>query len=116
MRARLTLASLLTALLILVAFVVHGQMTAVAAPAPAAPAAAHQPINVFLDTDTGVDDAVALALLLRARPTVNLVGISTVAGNTTVENATKNVLTVLDVAHRSVPVTIGAAAPLEFPA
>src|SRR5258707_883686 len=65
---------------------------------------------VFVDTDTGVDDALALALLLRA-PTANLVGISTVVGNTSVDNATKNVLTVLDVAGRTVPVTVGAATP-----
>lgn len=70
----------------------------------------------FVDTDTGVDDAVALALLLRA-PEAKIVGITTVAGNTTVENATNNVLSLLDVAKPSpaIPVTIGAAAPLQVP-
>ena len=71
-------------------------------------------IKVFVDTDIGVDDATAIAWLLNER-SVNLVGFTTVAGNTTVENSTKNILTLLDVAHRNVPVTMGAAAPLVFP-
>lgn len=71
--------------------------------------------HIFIDADPGVDDAVAIAWLLE-EPSANIVGISTVAGNTTVEDATRNTLSLLDVAERTdIPVTIGAAAPLELP-
>ncbi|MEM8532737.1 MAG: nucleoside hydrolase [Chloroflexota bacterium] len=71
--------------------------------------------DIFIDADPGVDDAVAIAWLLE-EPSANIVGISTVAGNTTVEDATRNTLSLLEVAERSdIAVTIGAAAPLEFP-
>jgi inosine-uridine nucleoside N-ribohydrolase len=71
-------------------------------------------VKIFVDTDIGVDDATAVAWLLQARE-ANLLGFTTVAGNTTVENATQNLLTLLDTARRQVPVTMGAAEPLEFP-
>lgn len=71
--------------------------------------------DIFIDTDPGVDDAVAIAWLLE-EPSANIVGISTVAGNTTVEDATRNTLSLLEVAERTdIPITIGAAAPLELP-
>jgi inosine/uridine nucleosidase len=72
------------------------------------------PIKVFVDTDIGVDDATAIAWLLQA-PEANVVGFTTVMGNTTVENATQNLLTLLDAEHSHLPVTIGAAAPLAVP-
>jgi inosine-uridine nucleoside N-ribohydrolase len=70
-------------------------------------------LPLFIDTDMGVDDAVAVAWLL-AQPSVQIVGFSTVCGNTTVEHVTSNLLTLLDTAERRIPVTIGAAAPLVF--
>jgi len=80
-----------------------------------ADAALHRaPVKVFIDTDIGVDDATAIAWLLQEQST-NVVGFTTVTGNTTVENATQNLLTLLDAAHRRLPVTIGAAAPLRGP-
>jgi inosine-uridine nucleoside N-ribohydrolase len=72
-------------------------------------------IPIFVDTDIGIDDAVAVSWLLNNRK-VNLVGFTTVYGNASVENTTRNLLTLLDVAEReSIPVTIGAAEPLELP-
>ncbi len=53
------------------------------------------PGKMIVDTDTGVDDAAALAWLMMQAGQVELLGIVTVAGNTTVENATQNVLTLL---------------------
>ncbi len=70
--------------------------------------------RLFVDTDIGVDDALAIAYLLR-EPHTNLVGFTTVFGNTTVDNATRNLLTVLDAAGKQYPITVGAAAPLVFP-
>lgn len=66
---------------------------------------------LFIDTDIGIDDAVAVAWLL-AQPDVQIVGFSTVFGNTSVEYAAANLLTLLDAAGRRLPVTIGAEAPL----
>jgi inosine-uridine nucleoside N-ribohydrolase len=80
-----------------------------------ADAALHRtPIKIFVDTDIGVDDATAIAWLLQDQST-NVVGFTTVMGNTTVENATQNLLTLLDAARRRLPVTIGAAEPLSYP-
>ena len=52
-------------------------------------------LPLIIDTDPGVDDAVALAWLLSVLDDSDILGIVTVAGNTTVENATANVHTVL---------------------
>lgn len=71
-----------------------------------------KPIDVFVDTDIGVDDAVAIAWLLR-HPAANVLGFTTVAGNTSHEHAARNLLTLLQAAGISdLPVTIGAAEPL----
>ncbi|MDP9224170.1 MAG: nucleoside hydrolase [Actinomycetota bacterium] len=68
---------------------------------------------VVVDTDTGLDDAHALMYLL-AQPDVDVLGVTTVFGNTVVENAARNVATVLDIAGRpDVPIYLGAAGPLE---
>lgn len=65
-----------------------------------------------LDCDTGVDDALALALLL-ANPVVDLVGAGTVSGNTAAGQAARNTLDLLALAGRAdVPVAVGAQHPL----
>ena len=86
----------------------------VACLAPASAFAAPQKPRtaVIIDADTGVDDAAALAYLLNS-PEANILGITTVAGNTSIENATNNVLVFLDAANRrDIPVVMGASAPL----
>jgi purine nucleosidase len=68
--------------------------------------------HVHLDCDTGIDDALALAHLL-SRPSVDLVSISTVSGNTTSEQAAINTLAMLALAGRDdIPVAVGAGGPL----
>jgi purine nucleosidase len=69
-------------------------------------------VPLWIDCDTGVDDA--LALLLAARtPSAELVGVSTVAGNCPLPRATDNTLRVLEAAgHGAVPVHPGASRPL----
>ncbi|MCU1407274.1 MAG: putative Inosine-uridine preferring nucleoside hydrolase (IunH) [Glaciihabitans sp.] len=65
----------------------------------------------FLDCDTGIDDSLALAYLL-ASEKVNLVGIGTVAGNTSAEQGARNSLDLLALVGRSeVPVAVGATGP-----
>lgn len=68
---------------------------------------------VFVDTDTGCDDAIALAWLLQC-PEAAVVGMSSVFGNSSIQNTTANLLTVLDALGSNAPVTVGAAAPLVY--
>ena len=69
-------------------------------------------IPVLIDTDPGLDDALGLLLALHS-PEVDLIGVTTVAGNTTLANTTANALRILELAGRTdVPVAAGAARPL----
>ncbi|NWF81740.1 MAG: nucleoside hydrolase [Chloroflexi bacterium] len=72
------------------------------------------PMPVFIDTDAGCDDTLAIAWLLR-RPEARVVGMSTVFGNSSVQNTTANLLTLLATMQCDVPVTMGASAPLVYP-
>jgi len=67
---------------------------------------------IVIDCDPGHDDAIAILLAL-ASPEVELRGISTVAGNQTLDKTTRNALKVLELADRTdIPVVAGADAPL----
>jgi inosine-uridine nucleoside N-ribohydrolase len=67
---------------------------------------------IVLDCDPGHDDALALMLAVSS-PEVELIGVTTVAGNQTIEKTTTNALKVLELCGRSdVPVARGAADPL----
>ena len=67
---------------------------------------------IVIDCDPGHDDAIAILLAL-ASPEVELIGVTTVAGNQTLDKTTRNALVTLEVAGRSdVPVAVGAEAPL----
>jgi purine nucleosidase/pyrimidine-specific ribonucleoside hydrolase len=69
-------------------------------------------IPVLIDCDPGQDDAIALLLAL-ASPELELLGVTTVAGNQTLDKTTLNALKVLELAGRSdVPVAAGADRPL----
>ncbi|MDX6386977.1 MAG: pyrimidine-specific ribonucleoside hydrolase, partial [Gaiellaceae bacterium] len=69
------------------------------------------PVPIILDCDPGHDDAIAL-LLAVASPEVELVGVTTVSGNQTVDKTTTNALKVLELAGRSdIPVYAGADKP-----
>ena len=70
-------------------------------------------IPIILDCDPGHDDAIALLLAL-ASPEVEVLGVTTVHGNQTLEKTTANALRVLDLAGRAdIPVAAGADRPLE---
>jgi purine nucleosidase len=69
-------------------------------------------VILYFDCDTGVDDAIALAMLL-ATPGVQIAGIGTVSGNTSARQAATNTLGLLELAGRDdVPVAVGARDPL----
>jgi inosine-uridine nucleoside N-ribohydrolase len=70
------------------------------------------PTPIILDCDPGHDDAIAILLAL-ASPEVELLGITTVHGNQTLDKTTLNALKVLELAGRGdVPVARGAERPL----
>ncbi|HUK44321.1 MAG TPA: nucleoside hydrolase [Gaiellaceae bacterium] len=67
---------------------------------------------IVIDCDPGHDDAIALMLAV-ASPEVELLGVTTVAGNQTVEKTTANALRILELCNRrDVPVAQGAGYPL----
>ncbi len=68
--------------------------------------------RILLDCDPGHDDAIALLLAL-ASPEVELLGVTTVAGNQTLEKTTANAIRILEFAARTdIPVASGAHRPL----
>jgi pyrimidine-specific ribonucleoside hydrolase len=70
---------------------------------------------VIIDTDPGVDDAFAIALAC-ASPEVELLAVTTVFGNASLDTTTRNALRVLALCDREdVPVARGAARPLVYP-
>ena len=69
-------------------------------------------MKILLDCDPGHDDAIALLLAL-ASPEVDLVGITTVHGNQTLDKTTVNALKLLEFVGRTdVPVAAGADRPI----
>ena len=71
--------------------------------------------RVILDVDTGTDDAVAL-MVAALSPDIELVGATTVNGNTALTNCTENSLRVFDhIGLAGVPVHEGMAQPLVRP-
>src|SRR6059058_3970223 len=70
------------------------------------------PAPILIDCDPGHDDAIAILLAL-ASPEVELVGVTTVAGNQTLDKTTANAIRVLELAGRGeIPVAAGADRPL----
>ncbi|HSO29229.1 MAG TPA: nucleoside hydrolase [Candidatus Sulfomarinibacteraceae bacterium] len=71
--------------------------------------------KVILDVDTGTDDAVAL-MVAALSPEIELLGATTVNGNTAVHNCTENTLRVFDwIGLPGVPVHEGMSRPLARP-
>ena len=68
-------------------------------------------MRLIIDTDPGVDDAIAILLALAA-PEVEVVGLTTVGGNVPRARATRNALALLRAGGRDdIPVAAGAARP-----
>ena len=69
-------------------------------------------LRLILDTDPGVDDAIAILLALAA-PRAEVTGLTTLGGNVPRARATRNALALLQAAGRAdIPVARGAARPL----
>ncbi len=70
------------------------------------------PTKIILDCDPGHDDAVAM-LLAWGSPEIELLGVTTVAGNQTIDKVTRNALSVARVAGiTGVPFAQGSSRPL----
>lgn len=70
-------------------------------------------ISIILDCDPGVDDAVALMLAFKSRGLIDILGVTTVAGNVGIDNTTRNACILRQVAGREeVPVYRGLDRPM----
>lgn len=73
------------------------------------------PKRIIIDTDPGVDDSFTFLLAL-ASPEIKLEALTTTQGNVTVEKATRNALSVLELGRASyIPVVQGSVLPLVQP-
>jgi inosine-uridine nucleoside N-ribohydrolase len=87
-------------------------VTRAAAAEGSAETAGGSPLRVVIDTDPGVDDALALLLAMRS-PELKIEGITPVAGNVPLELTLPNALRMVEIAGRSdIPVAAGAKGPL----
>jgi purine nucleosidase len=73
------------------------------------------PIPLLIDTDPGVDDALALLMAFKS-PGHRLLGLCITAGNVGLEHTCANALKLCEVAGIDVPVYPGCEQPLVFPA
>ena len=73
------------------------------------------PKHIILDTDPGIDDSLAILLAL-ASPEIVLDGISTIHGNASTAQVTRNALAILELAKAgNIPVYAGCELPLVQP-
>lgn len=67
--------------------------------------------KIILDTDPGIDDAIAICYAL-THPQIEVLALTTIYGNVTTELATQNALKLCELNDHAVPVATGAAIPL----
>ena len=71
--------------------------------------------KLVIDTDPGIDDAIAVIMAMQS-PELDVIALTTVFGNASVEETTRNAHTLIDAAERpDVRVISGASAPLARP-
>ena len=67
--------------------------------------------KIIIDTDPGIDDAMAIHMAF-ADPRLEVVGLTTIFGNVTGKQATRNALSLAEMAHHPAVVAGGAATPM----
>ena len=67
--------------------------------------------RIIIDTDPGVDDAMAIVYAC-IEPRIELVGLTSIFGNVTTDIATRNALALLELIGQEIPVARGADKPL----
>lgn len=70
--------------------------------------------KIIIDTDPGIDDAMAIFYAAAAED-IDLLGLTAIFGNVTVDTATRNALRLVEAAGLDIPVARGAEKPLEMP-
>ncbi|MEM7444917.1 MAG: nucleoside hydrolase [Pseudomonadota bacterium] len=70
-------------------------------------------MKIIIDTDPGVDDAMAI-FYAHAAEEIELLGLTTAFGNVFVHQATRNALYLAEMLGKDIPVAQGAALPLVF--
>ncbi|CAL9026520.1 unnamed protein product [Prunus brigantina] len=69
--------------------------------------------KLIIDTDPGIDDAMAILMAFQT-PELEVLGLTTIFGNVTTEDATRNALLLCEIAgHPSLPVAEGSPEPLK---
>ena len=68
------------------------------------------PEKIIIDTDPGIDDAMAIFFAM-ASPELELLGLTTTFGNVSVEMATQNALRLVEMSGKDIPVARGASSP-----
>lgn len=72
--------------------------------------------KIIIDTDPGIDDAIAILLALAAKEELELLALTTVAGNANLDKVTVNACKVLEIAGRAdIPVYKGCEKPIARP-
>ncbi|KAG6508638.1 probable uridine nucleosidase 1 [Zingiber officinale] len=73
---------------------------------------ASRKMKVIIDTDPGIDDSMAILMALQY-PEIEVVGLTTIFGNASTKDATRNALLLCEIAgHSNLPVAEGSHAPL----
>ncbi len=68
--------------------------------------------NIIIDCDPGIDDAIAILLAAANDDKLNILGITTVTGNQSIEKVTTNALKLVSFLNRDIRVAKGADTPL----
>ena len=71
--------------------------------------------NLLIDCDPGHDDALAIMAALANPESFNILGITTIGGNQTLEKVTENAKNILSFLNADVPLSTGQAGPLVKP-
>lgn len=70
--------------------------------------------KIIIDTDPGIDDSVAIMLAFQS-PELDVIGLTTVFGNSDVTTTTNNALLLCELAEKQIPVAKGSTNPLVIP-
>lgn len=69
-------------------------------------------INIIIDCDPGIDDVVALCFAIANEDKFNILGITTVAGNQSIENVTNNAIGLMSFLNKDIKIAKGSKSPL----
>ncbi|WP_313370626.1 nucleoside hydrolase, partial [Sedimentibacter sp.] len=68
--------------------------------------------NIIIDCDPGIDDVVALCFAIANEDKFNILGITTVAGNQSIEKVTNNTIGLMSFLDKDIKIAQGAKCPL----